>query len=69
MAHGLPNLVCSPVTKARHHPYCTQRTACMDKSITPEGELFARLYLKRGAPAQDSEFFRNRLDAYLWGNH
>ena len=35
----------------------------------PSGELFSRLYVERGAPTQDSEFFRNRLEAYLVGNH
>lgn len=34
-----------------------------------KGELFARLYMERGAPAQDNPFFRNRLDAYLQTNH
>ncbi|WP_157664580.1 hypothetical protein [Stenotrophomonas maltophilia] len=33
------------------------------------GELFARQYIARGAPRQDSMTFRNRLDAYLQGNH
>lgn len=41
----------------------------MDKSQTPVGELFARVYLERGAPAQDSVFFRNRLDAFLQAQH
>ena len=41
----------------------------MDEQPTPVGELFVRLYLERGAPAQDSPFFRNRLDAYLQANH
>lgn len=33
------------------------------------GELFIRQYIARGAPIQDSPFFRNRLDAYLQKNH
>jgi len=34
-----------------------------DKS--PRGELFSRLYVERGAPTQNSQFFRNRLAGYL----
>jgi hypothetical protein len=41
----------------------------MTENQRPEGELFARLYLERGAPAQDSQFFRNRLEAFLLKNH
>lgn len=33
------------------------------------GELFTRQYIARGTPSQDSILFRNRLDAYLQGNH
>lgn len=33
------------------------------------GELFSRLYIERGAPAQDSQFFRNRLSGYLSASH
>lgn len=39
------------------------------KKQSQQGELFSRLYLERGAPAQDSSFFRNRLQAYLQKNH
>lgn len=39
------------------------------QKAAPIGELFARLYVERGAPVQDSSFFRNRLDAYLQANH
>jgi len=35
----------------------------------PVGEPFARLYLERGAPAQDNQVFRNRLEAYLLAKH
>lgn len=35
----------------------------------PTGELFSRLYLERGAPLQDSSYFRNRLEAYFLKNH
>jgi len=40
-----------------------------DRQPTSVGEVFARLYLERGAPVQDSLFFRNRLEAYLVANH
>lgn len=41
----------------------------MENSEPPVGELFARVYLERGAPTQDSAVFRNRLDAYMQGQH
>jgi hypothetical protein len=37
----------------------------MTDAERPSGELFSRLYIDRGAPAQDSQFFRNRLSGYL----
>ncbi|MEO8157921.1 MAG: hypothetical protein ABI648_09005 [Betaproteobacteria bacterium] len=41
----------------------------MSHENKPVGELFARVYLERGAPTQDNDFFRNRLEAYLSSNH
>ncbi|PSD33452.1 hypothetical protein C7E17_02490 [Stenotrophomonas maltophilia] len=41
----------------------------MGESEPKCGELFIRQYIARGAPSQDSIMFRNRLDAYLQGNH
>jgi hypothetical protein len=35
----------------------------------PAGQLFSRLYIKRGAPTQDSQLFRNRLSGYLEAKH
>ncbi|MDA8349888.1 MAG: hypothetical protein M0038_13995 [Pseudomonadota bacterium] len=41
----------------------------MTNAERPSGELFSRLYIERGAPAQDSPFFRNRLSGYLSASH
>lgn len=39
----------------------------------PKGQLFTHMYLDRGQPSQDSEFFRKRLGGYiqsnLWKDH
>lgn len=39
------------------------------KAAISVGDLFTRQYLDRGAPLQDNQFFRSRLDAFLQANH
>ena len=41
----------------------------MSENEAPVGELFIRVYLERGTPAQDNLLFRNRIEAYLSSNH
>jgi len=43
----------------------SQEESCKAQHYSPNGELFSRTYLERGAPTQDKPSFRNRLSQYL----